>query len=136
MRVAIATIYFLNYKDAVAEAWKKVARLPRASSRRVCERRGREVLKTFRDRTRLLREAKPCSIMGLRARSSLPPLSLSRLFLRYIRLESRLSFQHFQPENFAVGKKIVLKFVGKFVCGREMRDAVSARGTLRTTCND
>jgi len=39
MQVAIATIYFLNYKDAVAEAWKKVASLPRANSRRVCERR-------------------------------------------------------------------------------------------------
>jgi len=105
MQELMATIYFMNYKSTVASV-KKVASLPRANGR-VCERRGRKVLKTFRDRTRLLREAKPCSIIGLRAFP--PPVCFFAIYPSWVPF---FTSSHFRPQNFAK-KKTILEFIRK-----------------------
>jgi len=107
MQVLMAMIYLLNYKSTVAKAWRRWRVYHERTG--ACERKGRKVLKTFRDRTRLLREAKPCSIMRLRAFS--PPVC----FLRYIRLEFRFSSARTSDPKISLKKKIISGFIRKSV---------------------
>lgn len=107
--LSIATIYFLNYKDAVRK--REEGGESTTNSRHVCERRGREVLKTFRDRTRLLREAKPCSIMWLRAFFS--SFSLPFVFAIYPSWISPSSLYLTLPIPKFHWEKIALKFIRK-----------------------
>jgi len=82
---------------------------PRVHGRRVCEKGRRGVPETFRDRTRLLREAKSCSIMGDQLHSPLPhpsclrDISISSLpslrASRDLAMEKKSSSSEYSPGN-------------------------------------
>lgn len=109
---SMATIYFLNYKDAVAEAWRRW-RVYYEQPTRVWKKRAGKSWKLSEIEHDFFEKRSPAPLWDYEpSPSSLLP---SRLFLRYIRREfcSPLHSHYFwHPQNFT-RKKIVCKFVRK-----------------------
>lgn len=109
--LSIATIYFLNYKDAIAEAWRRWASLPRTAATCVKEEGGKS-WKLSEIEHDFFEKRSPAPLWDYEL-FSLSSFSLPFVFAIYpSRISSSSLPLHFRPQNFTE-KKIVFKFIRK-----------------------